>query len=153
MLGWRWNRGRGGGGQRRDEHWEKGLIKAGTVYVDDRQRRRRMKRKKHSVVDLWRYPFQWGINLYIKVLKCFYVQKFLSFSMLQVCISSVFLHFPAAVCTQGVNHFRAVTASVWKIASDHSEPFLNLWLTINNKQNPRPPSSINTGIARWETAG
>lgn len=40
---------------------------------------------------------------------------------------------------------------MWQIASDHSVPFPNLWLTINNKQNPRPSNCINSDTAWWET--
>lgn len=147
MLGWRWNGGGGGeeGAQRRDEHWEKGLIKAGT---DDKQMRRRMRRKKHSALDLWRSYSISDQPLDSCIYKEYYIQKFVNTRY----IPTVVLHSTATVCTQGVNHFKGVTGIVWKIASDHSEPFLNLWLTINNKQNPRPPTSINTSIARWETA-
>lgn len=153
MLGWGWNRGRGrGGGQSRDEHWEKRLIKAGTMYIDDNQ-----KRRVRSSTLFKLFLFNRGS---ICILKCKretfpYTKIFFETnpSTLPACISSVFLHFAATVRVQGVNHFKGVTGLVWKIASDHSEPFLNLWLTINNKQNPRPPTSINAGITRWETVG
>lgn len=48
-------------------------------------------------------------------------------------------------------YFWAVTGCMWKIASNHSKPFLKLWLTINNKQNPRSTTTIKTCIPRWET--
>lgn len=57
----------------------------------------------------------------------------------------------ATVWTHRVNHFKRLPDPVWQIASDHSVPFPNLWLTINNKQNPRPSNCINSDTAWWET--